>query len=190
MTQDQIFSADNLPPFKADSNGHLRPKPEGTVAACMSPLPVNYPYPENWGMDKGATMEVPAGGMITCLGPKDSYYNAEFGTTSSLTGAILDPKKDERAAELDAFFYEKHNLKVLIVEAKKTVGLDVLGEVAEETVGEIMETREGPQELSTGDVIVKCPRSGDVWRITPENRAKRYAEDGKVFSGKLPDEYC
>jgi hypothetical protein len=185
-----MFTRDSLPPVINGTDGYLVPKPEGTTAACVAPVAANWPYPANWGKPEGSTMPVKPGQWVTCLGVNDSYLNAQFPLTCSLTGRVLDPESDPRAAEIDEFWTKRHGLKVLIVESRKTVGAIVVGEVAPEAVGKDITTREGSETLATGDLVLVCPRSGDLYRITLENRKKRYAENGKVFKGKLPSEYC
>jgi hypothetical protein len=185
MNEKITYTPSNLPPLKTGTDGHLRPKPEGRGAVCMAPIAVDYPFPANWGKGPGATMPVPAGGFISALGVGDSYYNREFTATSTLTGKILDPATDPRAAELASFFAAK-GLSVLVLEAVKTVGVDVLGEVAAEAIGHDLLTPEGPVVIAVGDVIVQSPRTGDIYRISPEKRVKRYAMDGRVFEGPLP----
>lgn len=183
------YNFKNLPPVKDGSGGHLRPKPEGTTAACMAPVDTEWPYPANWGKPPGATMSVKAGQFVTCLGECDSYLNDEFLNTCT-TGPVLDPFKDRRAAELAAHWIKNHDLQVLVVEARKTVGAIVVGEVADEAIGQDLHTAEGPVTLQAGDLVVISPRRADrPYTITPANRKKRYAEDGHVFPGELPDEY-
>lgn len=184
------YTHSNPPPVKPNTSGHLRPKPEGTTAACMAPVDIEWPYPENWGKPPGATMLVKAGEWITCLGLRDSYRNDEFRATCSLTGAILDPAQDERAAEIASYWQEQRGLQVLVVESQKTAGAVVIGEVADEAIGKDLETAEGPETLQDGDVIIRSPRRADrLYRITPANRKKRYRDDGKIFPGELPEEF-
>lgn len=179
------YTPSNLPPVKPGTDGHMRPKDEATVAMCVAPVAVRIPYPANWNKPEGEMMDVPAGGHITSFGARDTYYNREFMDTSTLNGKILDPATDARAAEISDFFGTL-GLRVLIVEAKRTVGVEVIGEVADEAVGHDLLTPEGPVTLGAGDVIVRSVRTGDIYRNSPAKRVERYAENGRVFSGPLP----
>lgn len=181
-----LYTRQNLPPFLPGTAGHMLPKPEGTVAACVAPVDTDWPYPQGWGKGPDATMAVSAGQWVVCLGPGDSYLNAEFELTSTPTGVVWeDPQDDPRAAELAKAWLDR-GYRVQVIEARKTVGVIVHGEVSPDAVGQDLLTREGPETLAAGDLIVESPRTGDLWRITPANRAKRYLNAGEIFPGDLP----
>jgi hypothetical protein len=187
-TTTTTYTPESLPPFKPATAGYMLPNPDGTAVVCVAPVAVDWPYPTSWGKPEGATMAVPAGGWLSSVRGTESYYNREFRDTSSLTGRIVDPQDDPRAKGLhDA--WAARGYAVLTLEAKKMVGVEVLGEVAADAVGDEIQTPEGPVVLGAGDVVVKSPRTGDVWRIQPDARAKRYLEGGRIFGGSLPAEY-
>lgn len=180
-----MYNHVNLPPVIPNSGGHM--KPGLRMAACRSPIDTIWPFPESWGVRKDYMMSVPRGGWVICFRRGYSYYDNEFDVTCVLTGKVLDPNQDNCAAEIFDRWVHEYNFSMLILEAERTVGAIVVGEVSPEAVGKRFSTTRGEFTLQEGDRIVHSRRFPEnIYRV--QRGYSPYGDD-VVYPGDLPAEY-
>ena len=175
-----LYDRTNLPTFKANTAGVMKPKPGADVAVCIAPSNATIIRPASWG--PGAALEISAGvHHIAQDVAGDSYPNAEFPIFYRVLKE-LDPATDPRAAYLKGFWAAmNHDVKVQL--ATKTKNAICLGEVTDEMEESVFETTEGKVVLRKGTRILQSPDNPEfVWAVEQRVYAKKYAEGGKIYT--------
>jgi hypothetical protein len=173
------FSTLFLPSLVAGSEGIARPKEGPTVAVVVAPADTTITRPASWG--QGQDLEITTGSHhIAQDANGDSYPNLEY-KDFYVTGVILDPATDERAAFLQAFWAERGFPNVEIREGAKTKEALVVGQVTAESNGKIFANHEGTTVLSEDGYILESPLDPLVrWFITKKVYDKKYQPVAKA----------